>query len=234
MGLEEKVRIVEGMELDIAPKKNLILMLAGQKPNCEIDVRHVEMPYYNEEKGLYNLNPLFYQSIVNDIQKLGFNYEHGEIRKSEHTRLDKETREPRRVAIELRQLFVGDDAKELKDVFYKDPKEKEDHRKYGRLMGFPETAVDAYCNDRSKLYEEGDTFLLFNNPMDRTLDVLRFLSFRPTQNHFDDEVKVARRWHDTVKELSPTIYEKVVRYHERLRSEEPMEEMGKFLYTTLN
>ncbi len=71
-----------------------------------------------------------------------------------------------------------------------------DHEEYGRLMGYPDTAIDAFMH-KEKLLPEVD----YPEKNDKTLD------FKLSKDHWQEEIKVIKKWSQAIKQYSPKIYE---------------------------
>jgi len=233
MDLAQKVKMIEALELDIGEKKNLLLVAAGQKPNCILEIRYCLKDYLKDDT--FYLNPYFLTDILQKIDQTGLRYEQG------HTNI-KETRGKHRVyglenlKIETKLVYIGSQAATLRDILNNpEPKHPRWHESFGRLMGFPETAIQAFCYNKEDLTQESTFSLLIKNPYDRSLDILRFLNFKTSKSNHQEEIKHAKRQHDTIKLLSPKIYEKVIRWEETMQEgQPPTEEIKKFLYTSAN
>lgn len=78
--------------------------------------------------------------------------------------------------------------------------ENDDERELGRCFGYPETAIQAYLGELPPF--EGDK---------NSYGALRFfMMFEMSDEFLDDEISSAsRRWHDTVRRLSPRLYAEI-------------------------
>lgn len=74
-----------------------------------------------------------------------------------------------------------------------------DHQEYGRLMGYPNTAIDAYLN-KEKLLSEKDYPNLSGNIMD----------FKLSKDHWQEEIKVIQQWSQVIKQYSPKLYDLLI------------------------
>ncbi|MFA5747287.1 MAG: hypothetical protein WC926_04435 [Candidatus Paceibacterota bacterium] len=80
-----------------------------------------------------------------------------------------------------------------------------DDRSLGLLLGYPETAVDAYMTDKKFDYHK-------ELPKDELgklekEGVLPFLEFMPSREHWKDELSWAKENQNLIKEKAPSLYE---------------------------
>lgn len=71
-----------------------------------------------------------------------------------------------------------------------------DHQEYGRLMGYPDTAIDAFLDDE-KLLPEKD----YPDMTDK------FMNFKLSKDHWQEEIKVITKWSQAIKQYAPKVYE---------------------------
>lgn len=86
--------------------------------------------------------------------------------------------------------------------------ENDNERGLGRCFGYPETAIQAYLGELPSF--EGDK---------ECYGLLRFfMMFRMSEEFLDDEISsTSKRWHDTVKRLSPRLYAEIEEFCEEGR-----------------
>lgn len=106
-------------------------------------------------------------------------------------------------------FYVGKDSEKLARLM-----EARDDREIGLSLGYPESAVDAYVNETSLDYEE-----LIKSLSSEELQALqkegvfKFLDFRPSRDHWQEEIEIARKRQALIKEKSPKIYQEIIRKH---------------------
>ena len=71
-----------------------------------------------------------------------------------------------------------------------------DHEEYGRLMGYPETAIKAFGTDEK-----------ISNDVLPDEDIV--FSFTLSKNHKDEEMEVWRKWSRAIKENAPDLFKKL-------------------------
>lgn len=98
---------------------------------------------------------------------------------------------------EIAQFAVAKNEDNARKLALFDP--SKDHGEYGRLMGFPESAVVGFvqekCLDRDK-YPDLNS-IVFN--------------FALSEDEWKNEVKLLKYWSELLKKYSPTIYEELLR-----------------------
>lgn len=230
-------KLIEAMPLDIGEKVNLLLVKFGLKPNCVLHIRSSNPNYFIGELELFVLPPNFVSGLLNSLNTMELTFVAGNQFQYlnpvfEHTS-SKAYSLLSKPIIEIREVFVGNDAEELSSLLSTKttPKTQEDHLKLGELFGYPSTARYVFAYDTEKKVDSNILNAVWKRPTDRELDLFRFLSFIPSKEHFEEELKMVKEIHDSVRKYSPILYEKVIRFHERVQEKEPTEEMRKFLYT---
>ena len=73
-----------------------------------------------------------------------------------------------------------------------------DHEEYGRLMGYPETAVEAFVNKK-----------LLDEPTERKLIAAsgNIFPMKLSKDHWREEIEHLRTWNEAIKEYSLDTYE---------------------------
>lgn len=85
------------------------------------------------------------------------------------------------------------------DLF--DARERQDAREEGVLLGFPETAVDAFVNDTMIAIEALPLSTKYV-----TVEEMRFLNHRLSERHWEEEIKYLPDFARTIKQVSAEIY----------------------------
>lgn len=76
-----------------------------------------------------------------------------------------------------------------------------DHELYGRLMGYPNTAIQAFLNKEDLLDQATENRLLQNN------DEIYMGYFKLSKNHYQEELELMETWNQAIKEHAPSIYQ---------------------------
>ncbi len=83
-----------------------------------------------------------------------------------------------------------------------DPPIHKYNKEFGQIYGFPQTAVEAF-DELDKMF--------FDIPEDiKNKDYMAFCWFALSKEHWQQEIKVAQKWAQTVKDLSPNLYNRIV------------------------
>jgi len=235
MELSDKVKLIENLELDIGDKKNLILHAAGLKPNCMLDIRYCSQEYFDKDTETFYLDPRIYTAISNMIKFMEMKQDRGRLKIERWPTRKEPYSELKNPAIQISRLCVGPEAKQINELLGKEAFEPKDNIDFGLMLGYPMTAVRAFAYDKSKLVDWSLFDRCYNGCKDRSLDIIRFMSFKPTKSNLEQEMETVKEWHDCIKKLSPKLYNKIITWHENMQEGmPPTEEKKKFLYTSID
>jgi len=90
------------------------------------------------------------------------------------------------------EYFIALTKETARQLSQTDP--SKDHVLYGQLMSFPETAVEAFENDKLLPIEE------------QPKDSENIFDFRLSQDHWQDELKKLEEWSQAIAKYAPEIY----------------------------
>lgn len=108
-------------------------------------------------------------------------------------------------------LLIGKDEENLAKVIKADITKND--KEFGALMGYPKTAVDAY--------RTGNAFDLRAELSGAELgkleqeEVLAFLEFMPSKQHWQEELDYVRAMQKTLKEKSPRLYHEIIEWRKK-------------------
>ncbi|SRR6056297_141489 len=91
-------------------------------------------------------------------------------------------------------LVVTREEDELEELLNLDP--SQDHEEYGRLMGYPESAIKAFKDKKFQLEEE-------NYPDEEGV----IFDFKLSRDNWREEWELLKRWSQIIKEYSPQTFE---------------------------
>ena len=108
--------------------------------------------------------------------------------------------------------IVSAKTKDNLDKFLKANKER-DEKTMGLLLGYPKTAVEAYDSREVLDFEK---FFASELPKEkqRKLEeegVLRFLSFRPSRKHWQEELEEVRKLQALIRQKAPSLYQEIIK-----------------------
>jgi hypothetical protein len=229
MDLGEKVRRIEKLDLDIGDKKGLILIAAGIKPNYIVKVRRCNKDQYRN--GRFEIPAGFFESIAEVVDSIGIRIEAGTQTNDHKSVTSKAYPDLAPLSIEERALYIGQQPLLVKAVDEKPLQSPGDHMTYGILMGFPETAIHAFCFEKDALIDPRFGHEVIDRPTDRSIDTLRFLDFRPTERNLEKELEIPRTYKNLIRNVSPRIYDAIIKFYEKAKEKRPTPEMVKYLYT---
>ena len=173
--LREKAAILESINCGVVPKAELILVLAGLKPATDLSL------FKNNENS---------ESAKKKIIDAGLVYKE----------IDKASIQNPNLACLLgvaRNMADATRVVELLSAMSSDGGEE-----FGQLMGFPQTAIEAYAKKRER-FGDGDN----NNPfVERGLP----FRFRLSKDNWEQEIKVAEGWTKKIKEIAPDLYRELI------------------------
>ena len=136
-----------------------------------------EKPATELELYTWNEKP---ESIVSKMQSLKLFYKEKVIENKEMTRA----------------YFIAK-SEEIADLLSKTDPSK-DHEQYGRLMGYPETAIQSYLKNNTTTEDLPEW--IKKNPLAPALSKDNYLA----------EFKVFENWMNIIKEKSPTVYNELI------------------------
>lgn len=188
-GQETVVSAIEDSPLDVGEKMELLLVSTGTKPATDF-TRYSED--WSEPGSGKPIDEPGMTSLVELLDRSGIQYE---VLPEQTVNVDSEHEFPKR---KEQKVLVGKDKESLellKKAFLQD-----DPELFGRAYGFPETAIQAYIC--------GQTFNPNNLPQNvRQSEAYVFGRFAYSTDHWQDELKTAQRWSDSIKNVSPKIYQ---------------------------
>jgi len=166
----EKVRNLE--PLNIIAKGEIILILAGLKPATVISI------YGDKESA---------QSLAKKIEELGLIV------------IEKENSPKEKIKKETYKFAVSLSREKAEQLLSLEPSRDEDHKRFGLLMGFPPTAVDAFVEKSSILNLEEEKKL--------TEKLLPIFKFKFSTKNSKEELKVLEKWNSTIFKCAPWLIE---------------------------
>lgn len=170
--LREKVAILESIHCGAVPKAELILVLSGLKPATDLHL------FKNNEDP---------ESVKKKINDAGLAYKE----------LDKKFFHNQNITCSLGIARQMEDAERVGELMVLGGGED-----FGRLMGFPQTAIDAYAMRRERFDADKQ------NPLfqERGLP----FRFRLSKDNWEEEIKVAEEWTAKIKEIAPDLYKELI------------------------
>lgn len=86
-------------------------------------------------------------------------------------------------------------AEEVKNLLNKDLSvNKESHKRFGELMGFPQTAIDAFISGKKMSFEDQENIMGFRE---------LFFNFRLSQDHYKEEIEYLKKCNKVLIEQAP-------------------------------
>lgn len=83
---------------------------------------------------------------------------------------------------------------------------EEDHEMYGKLMGYPDSAISAFEDENGN--KAGNELRLEREEYPEELDKLVFNSFILSKKNWEQEVKILQRWQNVLEKAAPDMVEK--------------------------
>lgn len=163
--VKEKIRIFEELKMGKAQVAKLILVLLGLKPATELSLYKT-----NDEPEV----------VIEKVRSAGL------VIKNKDVRQDRK----KKVIVEFAVARDEATADQLMEVA-----SNQDHEEYGKLMGFPQTAIDAFSGKIEAL------------DMDDRPDMKGIIfSFRMSKDHASEEFELLKIWSEAIKRYSPNTY----------------------------
>jgi hypothetical protein len=191
------VETIENLDLGKQNRMNLILAYLGKKPTSEIMIGYNErVPFEELEESLVKK-----RSLERVLSTIGLKF-----RVSEKESIDEDGFE-----LKIFEFFVGRDERkieELKDAFL-----KQDHEKTGKLLGYPETAIEAFVKEEGIFDRKSWWESLPEKEREKLLEegVLNFLNFALSKRHWREELELVRKWQRIIREKAPKLYQEFIK-----------------------
>ena len=199
--MEDKISVIERMGIALSDRTNLVLVYAGEKPATVICMSGSA---YNPETETRELRGPEIMNLAQDIEKTGLPYMMGDMKIQESYKFCAETMESW-MRYELVPVFVARHPADIYRMHMAWPGGGEKDRILGELFGYPKTAIDAYMGKIPRSCSKTGIGISTRDPESF------FTQFVFSEEFFSEEYKTAQRWHDTIRKLSPLLYEEVKR-----------------------
>lgn len=197
-GEKEKIELIEKSSfLDTNEKIDLVLFLLGKKQTALMGDHRIARKRGEKEKFLNYLTEKK-EKIEELLNELEFVYRLGECKIEDD--------------IIGYNIEIGKDEENLSKLIK--ACEKKDNKELGLILGYPETAAEAFPNKlldfrewRQALPKEEKGALIKSN-------VLKFLNFQPSERHWREELESVKEHQNLIKEKAPFLYEKIIKDEE--------------------
>lgn len=213
----EFVKKIEDSKLTVDDKVNLILTKAGFKPATEL---FLTIKNWDGEKVFEHMSEDDVKKIIEIVKESGLPNAIGgrKIVAQQFEMLDGTTRFS---TFDQMHILIGRSEEELEALKAAFPRgeyeEAEDPEAFGKALGYPPTAVEAFVGKRERIdikslpkeVQESDA-MLFSSP---TLSA----------DNWQEEIRQGKRNADFIRSLSPKIYEEMVTMMRKSRSDDTMD-----------
>lgn len=181
------IQKIEKLEFcDEKDRAKMILVYLRLKPACEV--------YVYEKEAIIKLKQALLEVGLHCV-KLNFDKKpFDEIQKAI----------PQKLILPVGQCAVARDEKTAIRLSKTMP--NKDHRRFGRLMGYPQTAIDNFVKKEPKL--DGPEYVKLYKK-----DGIIF-SFRIPAKNYSDSLKLLKRWSTAIKRHAPDLYKKLLKHSE--------------------
>lgn len=170
--LKEKIEVIRGLKIKASAKAGMLLVLLNEKPVADIDANDDEQASEIIEKcASIGLLGAILKELKEDGEFMGFSIG---VSKSE------------------------DLIKELYEIKNRNEGGL-NHRRYGELMGYPSTAIEAHV--------EGDPAkqMSFDEYDEVMGSYSRLFGFKPSKEHAAEEIEVLNRWKGLIFQYAPEL-----------------------------
>ena len=175
--MKKKISKIEQLNFGNQQKAGLILVLLGEKPAVEVALYD-----WNDPPGKF----------AEVIKEIGLNFEELNFE-------DRAFTSPKLVT----RFAIARDKETVLSLRSLDP--ARDHREYGLLMGYPESAVEAFVKSKeikqTRQKDGGPTWKLIK---DRSV-----VNFALSKDNWQDEIKTSERWNEVLRKYAPELYKKI-------------------------
>ncbi len=168
----EKIEVIRTLKINAASKAGIILVLLNEKPVANIYAKdETQISEISERCASIGLFSIRVKEIKEDGELTGFS-----------------------VAVSKSEDLI----KELFEITNKE-EEKFNHQRYGELMGYPATAIEAYIED------DPEKQMSFEEYNERAEKFLHLFGFKPSKQHSVEEFEVLERWYKLILENAPEL-----------------------------
>lgn len=182
LDLKEKIKLVESIDCGLDPKIGIILILLGFKKGTDLDLFT-----WNE-----NLD-----SVKSKIKRAGLfcdDIETPPFPNEERTA----------------KMTIGISQEVASRLSFLFRNVQKNHEEIGRILGYPETAVEAFVGKRKDFGDDQFNFL-------REKGIPQsFIGFALSREFYVEEIKVMKSWVEAIKINSPDIYKKMIEEEGRI------------------
>lgn len=183
----ESIKEIEGFDfLDDQSKVDIILTLRKKKPSSKIEL------FFKPGYESYTK-----EDFKNNLDKIEGVFK--------NTSLPYDLEISKENDFHVAVFYVGQDNEHLNKI-RKAFSEKDEAKRdliIGKELGYPASATEGY---RSKKIKKNDSL-----PEEvKNSEHINFLNFRLSEDHWEDELKTIKERADTLREISPSLYQKVV------------------------
>lgn len=182
----DKLKEISEIEMGKKQLADAILVLLGEKPSTKLDIYK-----WNEDPS----------SIKEKMEKTGLIVKEKDLK----------SHEKEKIAAKLVIAQSEDIANQLLKV-----RSDENPREYGLLMGYPESAVDAFMGKAASLKQED--YLSMKGIV---------FSFRLSKNSHEEEFKTLKQWSNALKRSAPDLYNELNENNEIFEKENLLEKLKK-------
>jgi hypothetical protein len=194
--LEKNIESIESSNLTIESKLELALMLLDRKKGVQLgDYKIIDS---DEERKIYSEK--FTRELSDTVKLLdSINLEHQIVKELSDDN-----------GIMGYSVLISKDKNILKEFVEAD--KKNDDKIFGKIVGYPETAVEAYGTDKAfNLEEELPPAELEKL---KSEGIMPFLLFTPSKEHWTEELEWARKNKHLIKEKAPKLYDDLIQVKE--------------------
>ena len=192
----EEIKRIEGSKMDINDKINLLLTKGGLKSASKIVL---VIKTQQDEGSTEHMNEAEVQEALSIIQASGLPYRFKDrevIRESYRTKTDPGVE--RFFRREQMEILIGRSPEDLK--FLERALESKSDEMFGKALGFPPTAVEAFVGKRKRLNRH-------SLPKDmQQSDGILFSSPTLSQDNWEEEIKHGERRGEFIKNISLPLY----------------------------
>lgn len=199
------IELVEQLPIDDQYKVDLLLVWRGLKPATDIAFTLRE---FDESGNLF--------SVVAGHEKTL-----GEIRSTldslELVYVEKGPRQDKSGTKEEQWFFLSRDKENAEKLMTSfegaGASKKGADAEYGRLSGFPPSAIDAFVKIQEKGFARRHEVSIDKEGLPAEVlkeDFMPFVRFRLSVEHWQEELETAKGWAEEIRQVDPALYERVV------------------------
>ncbi|MBI2136166.1 hypothetical protein HYU06_03780 [Candidatus Woesearchaeota archaeon] len=196
---------IENLRIGQAPRSELILTYLALKPAAQFNIWGNS--YNGSWRKVQDIPPHVIDDLVKTLDETGLPYKIAEAYRIDKLNpifemlwpllkyLPREAIEKiPKISYQEQPVYVAQDIGTLNRLL--NAKSDRDHREYGRLMGYPETAIQAFLGETERLRDRPDE-------IDGSISPILWMVL--SKSNYQQELELLRKWSEALRTHAPNL-----------------------------